>query len=368
MVWVLSILVILYMGLQLYYRYHWRRLSIPANLSAYPNVTLLIPARNEVTHLPALLNDLAQQQYAGEVEVIVLDDHSTDGTDALVKAAQVRFIRLSDFPKPPHQAYKKYALTLGVQAATHDWIVTVDADSRVEKYWLQALMNNASDEVRLVAGPVVMSSKKGLLNAFQQWDMLGMQLFTGGGIHAGHPIMANGANLAFTKKAFEAVQGYEGVMHKSSGDDVFLLQKIKQRFGSHSIRYASDQKALVSTQPASSWSALWQQRIRWASKTTQMSQKATVVLMGTAFIFHTLLLGTFIGSLFNPSWIIYAISVLLLKQVTEFWSLYPLVHRWQLKMPIGWMPVSQLLYLPYVVGVGFLGNFISYQWKGRKTT
>lgn len=365
MIGVVVVLLVAYSGLLLYYSHAWRKLtSRPAAVT--PGVTVLIPARNEAVHLPALLHDLSHQSYPGHVDIIVLDDHSTDNTSALAVAQGVKVIRLADHPAPVHVAFKKHALTLGVRAATSPWVVAVDADSRLGPDWLTTLMRQVADEVHLIAGPVVMEPGRGLLCAFQQWDMLGMQLFTGGGVASGHPMLVNGANLAFTCEAFDQVDGFAGTTDKASGDDIFLLHKIKAHFGTTAIRYAAEKEAIVTTRPVPTWHALWHQRIRWASKTTRMTDGPTFLLMGTAFLFHLAALTAVVwGFVEWHAWIGFGIAIVG-KYVVERWSLSPIISRWQLAMPWYWLPVSQLIYLPYVVLVGFLGNFISYRWKGRK--
>lgn len=358
---------ILYVFLLVYYRRGWVKLP-KAAIGYTTGVTLLIPARNEASNLPDLLQDIEQQQFEGQIEVVVLDDHSTDNTPAIAISKGARVIRLADYPPPSHMAFKKLAITLGVEAASHPWVVTLDADNRIGRWWINALLSGATSDTKMIAGPVLMQQQNGLLGAFQQWDMLGMQLFTGGGIANGHPVLVNGASLAFSKAAFEEVRGFAGATDKASGDDIFLMQKIRQRFGSAAIRYAADHDAVVLTRPMSTWMDLWQQRIRWASKTSRMLRPATLLLMGGAFLFHLCLLVAGVLSLFHLSWLGVFFVVFLLKHLAERWALQPLVRHWRLHMPWQWMPMSQLLYVPYVVVVGFLGNFISYRWKGRKTT
>ncbi len=365
MVGVVVLLLVAYSGLLLYYSHAWRKLT-PGPGAATPHVTVLIPARNEADHLPDLLHDLFHQSYPGHVDIIVLDDHSTDNTPALAVEQGVQVIRLADHPAPRHTAFKKHALTLGVRASTAPWVVAVDADSRLGPEWLTALMQQVARGVHLIAGPVVMEPGKGLLRAFQQWDMLGMQLFTGGGIASRHPMLVNGANLAFTREAFEKVDGFAGTTDKASGDDIFLLHKIKAHFGATAIRYAAEKEAIVTTRPVQTWHALWHQRIRWASKTTRMTDGATFLLMGTAFLFHLAALTAWVwGFVEWRVWIGFGVAMVG-KYLVERWALSPIISRWQMAMPWHWLPVSQLIYLPYVVLVGFLGNFISYRWKGRK--
>ena len=95
-------------------------------------VTVLIPARNEERTLPHLLAALARQQLQPE-EVLVIDDHSSDSTAALVQrfaatsALPIRVVQPP--PLPDGWCGKTWALHHGVQATTTELLVFLDADT-----------------------------------------------------------------------------------------------------------------------------------------------------------------------------------------------------------------------------------------------
>ena len=80
--------------------------------------------------------------------------------------------------------------------------------------------------------------------------------------------MCNGANLAYTKTLFKAINGFEGNTNIASGDDVFLLEKAIKR-NKNTVHYLKNTDATVFTKPVKNYSALISQRKRWASKTGQ---------------------------------------------------------------------------------------------------
>src|SRR4249920_3751685 len=55
----------------------------PAALSVWPRVVAIVPARNEADTIARTVESLAQQHYPGEFHLIVVDDHSDDGTATL---------------------------------------------------------------------------------------------------------------------------------------------------------------------------------------------------------------------------------------------------------------------------------------------
>ncbi|MEB3263482.1 MAG: glycosyltransferase family 2 protein [Synechococcus sp.] len=102
-----------------------------------PRVSVLIPARNEEGTLPNLLPALARQSLT-PLEVIVIDDHSSDATAAIAAAAGVTVLR----PPPLPQGWcgKTWALHQGSQACRGELLVFLDADTEPEPAFLERLV------------------------------------------------------------------------------------------------------------------------------------------------------------------------------------------------------------------------------------
>ena len=107
-----------------------------------PSITVVIPARNEAARIGACLDGLVGAQ--GVAEVIVVDDCSDDGTAdiAAVNGAHV----VSGAPLPDGWVGKVWALLQGVSAATGEWVVTLDADTRVDARLPAAMVARAVHE------------------------------------------------------------------------------------------------------------------------------------------------------------------------------------------------------------------------------
>ena len=392
----LLFLALLYAGLLLYYATGWRKSgSEPASAfpQHLPSVTILIPARNEAPNLPALLNFLKSQHYhpiepvqsggysplhrrgaggkveyarsevlpsRGEVETILINDHSTDDTSAIATVAGVRAISL-----PEGCTGKKAALTAGISEAKGDIIVNTDADCTMGPHWLQHLVAPfALEEVQMVAGPVVMENGRGFLAAFQAIDMLGMQCLTGGAIARRQALLCNGANLAYRKEAFEQVKGFEGISSQASGDDVLLMHKMLHKWPG-TLRFSNSPEAVVATKFEQSLGKLWHQRLRWVSKTSKMRTPETALLMGTAWLLHVALLLGMAVAWWMPELAWIPAAAFLLKVIPEWWCVHLAARQLRVPLPALWLLPAQLVYIPYVAVVGFLGNFVRYRWKGR---
>jgi dolichol-phosphate mannosyltransferase len=101
-------------------------------------VSVIVPARDEERRLGACLDGLAG---AGAHEVIVVDDRSTDATATIARAAGARVVDGS--PLPDRWAGKCWALQQGLAAATGDWVVCLDADTRPRPGLLAAAVTEA---------------------------------------------------------------------------------------------------------------------------------------------------------------------------------------------------------------------------------
>ncbi len=116
----------------------WHLPSLPdLPVSGTPRVSVLIPARNEATTLPHLLDALAIQSFQ-PLEVIVIDDDSSDGTGAIARQSGATVI--STTPLPPGWTGKNWALHAGVAASSGDILLFLDADTEPSPQLLHRLV------------------------------------------------------------------------------------------------------------------------------------------------------------------------------------------------------------------------------------
>jgi poly-beta-1,6-N-acetyl-D-glucosamine synthase len=140
-------------------------------LLEYPGVTILVAAYNEESSIADTLRSIDAQRYPGPFEVIVIDDGSKDGTVAAVEAHPYPWLRLL---RQPRNQGKAAALNRGLAEATHEYVITLDADSYLYGDALQRLVERYFSDpagTRAVAGTVlVRNSRTNWITRAQEWD------------------------------------------------------------------------------------------------------------------------------------------------------------------------------------------------------
>jgi cellulose synthase/poly-beta-1,6-N-acetylglucosamine synthase-like glycosyltransferase len=348
----------------------WEEISSPDGcdsipFAAFPEVSVIIPARNEEQNIGNLLKVLANQDFPPEkLEIIVVDDHSEDRTAAI--AASFPNVRVLELKDDNLNAYKKKALEKGVAAARGSFIVCTDADCIPPTSWLSTLTRNfLLRKAAFVAAPVVLTNNGSLLGRFQTLDFLVLQGITGAGIQQGSLAMANGANLAYPQKVFEEVEGYKGVDTLASGDDFFLVQKIAARYP-NKIIYVKSPEAIVQTAAVATWKDFLQQRIRWASKSAQYKEIRITSVLTLVWMYNAFFLMIFFGGLGDARFLLLFFVAWLLKTGVEWPFVKSVAQFFQVPISIGSFFSFQPLHIIYTVITGILGLIGPYQWKGRK--
>lgn len=333
--------------------------------------SIIIPARNEEENIGNCIQSIIQQNYPAHLfEMIVVDDHSTDNTALIVTNFQKQFsniklIKLQDeLEGKKLNAYKKKAIDLAVQQAAGSWIITTDADCTLQKNWLllydeYILKTNSL----FVAAPVVFAKQNSVLSNFQFIDFMALQAATAATVSIGLHSMCNGANLAYSKNVFFEVGGFKGIDNIASGDDMFLMNKIKTKFPQH-IGYLFAKEAIARTLPMQTWSSFFNQRIRWASKADKYEDKSLLPVLLAVYLFNCCLFVMFFCGLFSLKILAAWLLLLFAKTLVE-WAYMSIASKFFGKILFAEFAALQTLHIVYMVVAGWLGKFGTYSWKGR---
>ena len=361
-----SILFIAYSLLLFRFRHAWKQLPLyQPGRTASTRISVIIPARNEEKNIGALLNALQQQSYAASLtEIIVVDDHSTDHTAEIVQSFPlVILIRLQE---EGINSYKKKALEKGIALATGELIVTTDADCIPGRDWLSTMAAFKEEKQAVfIAAPVVFSHNHSMLQVFQALDFLVLQGITAAGVHGRSLSMCNGANMAYTKAAFSTVDGFKGIDQIASGDDMLLMHKISTAFPGKT-HYLQSPSAIVTTAPMQSWKAFFNQRIRWASKARSYSDKRIFAVLLLVYLFNLSFALSFIAGFWDSRYWLLLAAAWIGKTIVELPFVYGVAGFFGKRSLLKWFFLFQPLHILYTISSGLLGQFGSYEWKGRK--
>ncbi|MGX5201096.1 glycosyltransferase family 2 protein [Aliikangiella sp. IMCC44632] len=226
-----------------------------------PLVSVLIPAWNEEVGIIKTLSSVIDSYYEN-LEVIVINDGSTDNTDNLVRQFFADY-KKNEFLKPKVKYLKlpnggkATALNRGLRIAKGEIIVTVDADSVMDKYAVANLVKRFdSPKVGAVAGNVIVANKQRPLAIIQQLEYLYGFFFKRADSTFNSVYIIGGAAAAYRKSVLDKVGGFD---HDIITEDIEMSTRILAH--GYKTRYAAN--AVVFTEGPSDWQGLCNQRLRW---------------------------------------------------------------------------------------------------------
>lgn len=335
--------------------------------------SIIIPARDEATNIASCIESILANSYSN-FEVIVIDDHSEDRTAAIVteigqRDSRVHLWKMSELlPKDMLlNSYKKKAISLAIERAQGDYIITTDADCTVGKHWLALFAHKiAVSKSVFIAAPVKFVDNGSFLGRFQCLDFISLQGVTIAGVSANALSMCNGANLCYQKVAFATVNGFDGVDKLASGDDMFLMYKMMRAFPQQ-IAYLYHRESIVETLPMPDLSSFVNQRIRWASKSNNYDDKRIIVVLVLVYLANLLLLlYPFLAMAYGVIIWKYWLLAFIAKTAVEMLFMVPVAQFFNQGYMIKWFPIMEPFHIIYTIALGFLGKTKSYRWKGRK--
>jgi cellulose synthase/poly-beta-1,6-N-acetylglucosamine synthase-like glycosyltransferase len=245
-------------------RRHHRRPERHAFDGAFtPSVTIVVPAFNEAAGIEAAVRSLARSEYP-DVDVVVVDDGSTDGTAELVGALGMANVRVVSQPNQGKAA----ALNTGIAEARGELVVMVDGDTIFEPETLRFLVQPFVDPaVGAVAGNTKVANRRGLLGRWQHIEyVMGFNLDRRMYEELRCMPTVPGAVGAFRRCALEQLGG---VGTDTLAEDTDLTMAIG-RAGWHVVY---EQRARAWTEAPTTWRMLWKQRYRWSYGTMQAMWK-----------------------------------------------------------------------------------------------
>ena len=223
---------------------------INKKIKKYPKISVLIPAHNEEENIIQTLDSIGKIDYPKKLEVIVVDDGSTDNTYKVVKkyGKKVKIYRKK-------QGGKASAINFGISKCKGEYIFILDADCVVEKDALKKMVKYLNEKVIAVIPSIKVLNKKNFWEKMQEIE---------------YAIGNFSRKIIWTTSSMYMVPGAPLIkadfLKKNKFDEGNLTEDLEMGFKILSKRYeiAHATEAIVYTRVPNSFKKLMSQRIRWS--------------------------------------------------------------------------------------------------------
>ena len=298
--------------------------NLPYQAELLP-VSVIITARDDSANLEKFLPSVLTQDYPN-FEVIVVNDGATDDSNDLLTLMSSKYKNLYHTFTPNNARYvssKKLALTVGIKAAKHDWLVFTEANCQpVSDQWLRMMARNFTESTEIVLGyntyqrgEAMWQHKIKFFNFFNQIRSLSFAL-------SSKAYMGIGRNMAYRKDLFFKNKGYSKHLNLKGGyDDVFINEVATP----YNTRVELNPDSIVLMEPFEE-EHLWQEERTNYRSTARLYHGHQCLLLGletcTRLLFLLSEIGVIIYSSVKQQWVILGISAFLL-------IVYNVMHIWK---------------------------------------
>lgn len=335
-----------------------------------PFVSVVIAARNEAARLPALLRDLHAQTYP-HFEVVIVDDRSMDETANIVEAwinlypQKFRLVRQTVVPAGVSP--KKLALQIGVEASQGEIVLLTDADNRVLPSWVEGMMRAFAPDVAMVLGFTELTTDKDS-TMFERWQAFEFLTLVAGmatSANLNHALGASGQNIAYRRSVFDAVGGYTKVFHRIAGDDMLMLEQVRQSPHLGRVVYSDDAGTRNFSFPKQTMREFRQQRARWASSGTHHFRNDKLFMLyaiGSLVVNMVVLFGAVWAAVEWLSWTTWA-TAMMLKFVADALLYGAALKRFNRFALIKYLPLWFVTQPIYLLAMAVWGQRQKFTWK-----
>jgi cellulose synthase/poly-beta-1,6-N-acetylglucosamine synthase-like glycosyltransferase len=327
-----------------------------------PFVSVVIAARNEEKYIENCLLSLSKVDYPQEkLEIIVINDHSTDSTEQIIKSCSKHFKNfktLTPEKRNWHLIGKTNAIAQGIEITTGEIIITSDADCLFKASWIKDLVKYHDDKTGIVCG-FTYTETKSQFDGMQSLDWIYLLTVASGSFGIGIPLACVGNNMSFSKKAYDEVGGYENLRF-SVTEDFALLQGISKT-KKWKCKYPFDAGNLILSKPCISFKDLFYQRKRWG-RGGKRAPIIGLILMTAGFLISGLVLSI----PFLSVGIGYKLFLIFFKCLLDFVFLIFPLKKFNLLYLYKYFFVFEIYYTVYVFLLPIL-VFLTpkIEWKGR---
>ncbi|NIJ45194.1 glycosyltransferase involved in cell wall biosynthesis [Wenyingzhuangia heitensis] len=295
---------------------------------------------------------LVKQQYS-DFEIVLINDRSYDETEDIYSefAEKYSFIKIVTVQESDHfYGNKKYALTLGIKAATNDCLLFTDADCLPKSnFWIQEMANHFNGETKIVLGygPYETIANQ-FLNKLIRYETVITALQYFSLAKMGSPYMGVGRNLMYSKQVFLKNKGYNQYVKIMSGDDDLLINQIAN---STNTEICFEEQSHMTSNPKTTFKQLVTQKRRHIS-TVDYYQKKHKYLLGVYAFNRFLFWGVLPFTLLyvqTPKNQIFIGSLIVFKWISEYIVVGIASHKLKEKKLLAFIPILDFVLLLFQI-------------------
>lgn len=327
-------------------------------------ISVIVCAKNEAENVKKFVPLLVEQNYP-DYEIVLIDDASSDETLELFEAFERQYSNIKLVKVQNNEAFwgnKKFALTLGIKAASKEYLLFTDADCYpTSKDWITNMSSRFTMHKTIVLGYSAYEKIKGsFLNKIIRFETMltATQYFAWAKM--GRPYMGVGRNLAYKREEFFRVNGFIDHMSVRSGDDdLFINQAAK---GSNTtVCYTTD--SFTVSEPKKTWKDWFNQKRRHVS-TAKLYKGFDKFQLGLYYFSQLFFLLVAIVLLaFQFQWMIVA-GLVVFRYIFAWTTLGYAAGKLKEKDVMYWFPIIEIILIFTQLNVFFTNIFSKpVHWK-----
>jgi 1,2-diacylglycerol 3-beta-glucosyltransferase len=329
-------------------------------LGEQPRVTVLVCARDEERNIESCVRSLMAIRYpADKLELLIVDDKSTDDTPQILRNWQARIPNLKVLrtgPEIAHLRGKVNALTQGMDAATGEIVMITDADSHVPPEWVEEYLRYYRDDIGMVASITLLDSPNFFagLQSIDWGYLLGISAACS---NLKIPLSVIGNNMTVRKAAYESVGGYREIPFSVTED--FALFKAIWHKKPWKIRYKISPELLVMSEATPDLPTWWRQKHRWVKGGQGLKAIGWVIFILGLFGNGSMIVAPF----FLPLWP--ALAIIAIKWLADLLIIFPVLAATRKLELLKYFPIYELYLFLFVFSMPVMILQRNVKWKGR---
>jgi len=347
----------LYLAVSLLVFFFTIKMDHAPTVENFPFISVVIAARNEEKNIRACLESLRSQRFPREgYEVLIIDDHSTDATPAILRSYLELQENFRCFELAEGLSGKKSAMTFGIKEARGEYIFQIDADCTAPGNWLSELGSHLGAHNALVGGFTLIPGPRKLLERIQALELHYMLSLGKAVSRTVRTLSLFGNNTAFKKSAYERAGGYESLGKDISIDYQLVRAFHERKIGQAELIFNAD--SAVFTEPMKSFKDYFHQKKRWALGVFDTIPGWKLILLPS--------LALYLGASLYPFFTKYFLLIFLMRLAADLGIMFNSLRRFRQCGLIPWLLFFQINLTLMVASLGCLLLFSpKISWKGR---